>query len=320
MTCQITATECQFTLFECDECASLNEELLALPCDSSPRATLEVAECEEIPGPREYIDALVDVIGELSQEEMHKVVICREVRLLLRSGVSPVELLQMVVSRKRARYEYVFRWAGADAWIGVSPEMLVRKDRERIVVEPLAGTRKGSDSKEKSDRYRDELMRDVKEIEEHETAARMFYENLATVCLPHSVEEIESRGVIDLGYVQHLKSTITGSLQPGIDIFRLLAVIYPPATIWGKPIALSGERIRRYERIERDFFTGSFGFFTLEGDANFALAIRTARMSGDEVRVYAGSGIVKRSDPYREWVETANKMQPFLNKEFVVLP
>ncbi|MCA8127235.1 chorismate-binding protein [Burkholderia multivorans] len=48
------------------------------------------------------------------------------------------------------------------------------------------------------------------------------------------------------------------------------------------------------------------------GDADFALAIRSARVTGCEVRVYAGSGIVKGSDPYREWLETGNKMRPFL--------
>ena len=81
---------------------------------------------------------------------------------------------------------------------------------------------------------------------------------------------------------------------------------------------MSGERIRKYEDIERGFFAGGLGFFTLEDDADFALAIRTARLSGTDLRVYAGSGIVKGSDPYREWVETTNKMAPFLTNEAFV--
>jgi isochorismate synthase EntC len=78
-----------------------------------------------------------------------------------------------------------------------------------------------------------------------------------------------------------------------------------------KPIALSEERVRWRESIERDFFAGGLGFFALGDDANFALAIRTARMAGKEARGYASSGIVKRSDPCREWLETTNKMRPF---------
>ncbi|WP_146122681.1 chorismate-binding protein [Burkholderia multivorans] len=64
---------------------------------------------------------------------------------------------------------------------------------------------------------------------------------------------------------------------------------------------------------ERSFFAGALGLFRpAAGDADFALAIRSARVTGCEVRVYAGSGIVKGSDPYREWLETGNKMRPFL--------
>jgi isochorismate synthase EntC len=318
ITCRITAEECHFSFFESEECNSIENDIVTLSGDLSPKIGLMVARRQEIPECREYIDALVDLIDELSQEATDKVVICREVRLFLREKISPVQLLRIAAAKKNPRYEYVFRWFGADAWIGISPEMLVKKERDRIVVEPLAGTRKGSNDKEKSVRYREELLSDDKEIEEHETAARMFYDHLSAVCLPESIEQVESLNVIDLGYVQHLKSTITGRLQPGKGVFRLLAAIYPPATIWGKPISLSGKRIRKHERIERGFFTGGFGFFTLDDNANFALAIRTARMSGDEVRVYAGSGIVKKSDPYREWRETSNKMQPFLNNEFIV--
>jgi len=319
ITCRVSAEECQFSFFDSKECPYPGGAIVDLPRDISPSSQLRVSRRRDIPECREYIDNLVDLIGELSQEALDKVVICREVRLFHQSELSPVELLQMAASgKKTAHYEYVFRWSGGDAWVGVSPEMLVKKQREKVVVEPLAGTRKGSNFKDKSERYRNELLSDGKEIEEHETAARMFYDNLSSVCIPESIEQLESRGVLDLGYVQHLKSTITGQLRPDINVFHLLAAIYPPATIWGKPVLLSGARIRSHEQIERGFFTGGFGFFTLGDDANFALAIRTARMTGDEVRVYAGSGIVKRSDPYREWLETSNKMQPFLNNEFAV--
>lgn len=318
VTCRITAGECLLSTFADDDDAAVIEGMIGLPRDIQPAQRLRITHRREIPECREYVDELVGLIGGLSQEAEDKVVICREVRLFLQSMISPVELLLMASSGRSPRYRYIFRWSDGDAWVGISPEMLVSKQGRSIVVEPLAGTRKGSDFKDKSERYRQELLSDGKEIEEHETATKMFMDDLASVCEPASIHQLESRDVIDLGYVQHLKSKITATLRPKRNIFHLLAAIYPPATIWGKPIALSGERIRRHERIERGFFTGGLGFFTLDSDANFALAIRTARMTGDEVRVYAGSGIVRRSDPYREWLETSNKMKPFLDNPFTV--
>jgi isochorismate synthase EntC len=271
-----------------------------------------LAERVDVPDAPTYIDSLVAMIGEMSGEARDKVVVGREVRLRMEGDVCPLVLLESVARQQSNRYEYLFRWDGGDAWIGISPETLVRVAGGEVCVEPLAGTRKGSGAADRHSRYRDELLRDAKEIEEHETAARMFEDALGGVCRPGTLTVDHARDVLDLGYVQHLRSKMTGRLREGTDVFGVLAVVYPPATIWGKPVAMCGERLRRFEHIERGFFAGGLGVFRAAGDADFALAIRSARVTGREVRVYAGSGIVKGSDPYREWLETRNKMRPFL--------
>jgi isochorismate synthase EntC len=316
--CRLAARECSFTHFESGDLRDVGARLVTFPYEFSLSANPRVTKRQLIPECREYVDALVGLIRELSGEAEDKVVIGREVRLTLQTKISPILLLRLTAPARGKKYEYVFRWRGGDSWVGVSPETLLIKQGADIVVEPLAGTRKGSDAREKSSRYREELLRDAKETEEHETAARMFHENLSAVCVPGSIQRVESRNVIDLGYVQHLKSTITGTVKPGMNVFGTLSAVYPPATIWGKPIALSGQRIRAYEKIDRGFYTGAFGYFTLDDSAKFALAIRTAKMSGNDIHVYAGSGIVKGSDPYREWLETSLKMSPFLASEFLV--
>lgn len=291
---------------------------LSLNGSFEPAAHPRIAHREEMPPCGQYIDALIDLIEELSAEKMDKVVIARAVRLDLDRDVSPVPMLRLVAAHRRHHYEYVFRWAGGDAWLGISPETLLRKQDGMVIVEPLAGTRKGSESAGKGARYRVELMSDRKEIEEHETAANMFLEDLSDVCVADSIEILESRGVLDLGYVQHLKSKIRGRVKPGKSLFDVVGSVYPPATIWGKPIALSGQRLQRYECIDRGFYAGGLGYFSLADDANFALAIRTARLSGRHLHVYAGSGIVSGSDPYREWLETSNKMAPCVANDFIV--
>ncbi|QXI47556.1 MULTISPECIES: chorismate-binding protein [Pseudomonas] len=267
---------------------------------------------ELIPPCSNYVDNLLDLLGEMATSEADKVVIGREVRLSMSKPVDPLQLLGQIAPRPNPHYEYLFRWDRGPAWIGISPETLIRTDGSKVVVEPLAGTRKGSDEALKRDRYRQELLSDSKELEEHETAAQLFFEQLRQVCRPGSLDVRESRNVIDLGYVQHLKSRIEGELASGMNVFDALAAVYPPATIWGKPLGLSGERIRRFEYIDREFFTGGLGYLTLGSRCNFALAIRTAKVTAAQVHIFAGSGIVKASDPYREWLETSNKMKPYL--------
>lgn len=318
LVCRIDEGEYHFTHFDQAHRFGVNDDLINIPRDFWAVPHLHVLQRQDVPECVDYVHDLVDLLTDLPADGTDKVVLAREVKLSLEHPVAPELLLRIVSPRRNyGNYEYVFRWGDGDAWVGISPETLLRKQQDKVVVEPLAGTRKGSHA-EKSDRYRQELLSDSKEREEHETAADMFYRNLCGVCDPESVRVRESRGVLDLGYVQHLKSVIEGHVRPGINVFDVLAAVYPPATIWGKPLALCGERLRSHEKIERGFYAGGLGFATLGDDANFALAIRTARLSGNDIHVYAGSGIVKGSDPYREWLETSNKMVPFIGNEFVV--
>ncbi|MDH0304198.1 MULTISPECIES: chorismate-binding protein [unclassified Pseudomonas] len=288
------------------------EQAVARLAPRSYPALPAVSSCELIPQCTDYVDNLLDLLKEMSTSEADKVVIGREVRLKMSEAVDPLQLLEQVAPRPNPHYEYLFCWDQGPAWIGISPETLIRTHGSNVVVEPLAGTRKGSSEALKRDRYRQELLSDKKELEEHETAAQLFLEQLQQVCRPGSLDLRESRNVIDLGYVQHLKSRIEGELATGANVFDALAAVYPPATIWGKPLDLSGERIRRFEYIDREFFTGGLGYLTLAGQSNFALAIRTAKVTAAHVHIFAGSGIVKASDPYREWLETSNKMKPYL--------
>jgi isochorismate synthase EntC len=291
---------------------------LAFPYDLAPTAAPRISRREDIPACPEYVENLLGLLADIARGDREKVVICREVKLTLQDPVSPLVLLRQAAQRAGGRYEYVFQWAGGEAWVGLSPETLMRKQGDEVVVEPLAGTRRGSVRADKRDQYRRELLTDAKELEEHDTAARLFHERLSTVCHPSSVVVLESQEVVDFGYVQHLRSRMKATARAGVNVFNVLSAIYPPATIWGHPVPLSGERIRRYEKIRRDFFTGAFGTFSLSDDANFALAIRTAKVAGTAVHVYAGSGIVKGSDPYQEWIETINKMGLFLTNGFMV--
>ncbi|WP_095149058.1 chorismate-binding protein [Pseudomonas sp. Irchel s3a18] len=291
------------------------ERCLARLTPQGPISLPAVQGCELIPQCSDYVDNLLDLLKEMEVSEADKVVIGREVKLQMAAAVDPVQLLQQVAPRPNHHYEYLFRWDDGPAWIGISPETLIRTVGTRVIVEPLAGTRKGSSEAYKRDRYRQELLSDSKELEEHETAAQLFLEQLQGVCQPGSLKLRESKSVIDLGYVQHLKSMIEGELTPGANVFDALAAVYPPATIWGKPLALSGERIRRFEFINREFFTGGLGYLTLSDQCNFALAIRTAKVTPEHVHIFAGSGIVKASDPYREWLETNNKMKPYLEND-----
>ena len=54
-------------------------------------------------------------------------------------------------------------------------------------------------------------------------------------------------------------------------------------------------------------FGGVVGRLDLDGDADLAIAIRTAVIFDGTASVQSGAGIVADSDPHTEYVETRNK-------------
>ena len=260
---------------------------------------------------REYIDNLVNTMEKM-EHDCHKVVLGRKKELQYEQPINPLQLLHQIQKLDKKTYDIYMDWPEIGAWIGVSPETLVVKEGQYVRVEPLAGTRKGSDHQAQAEKYKRELIDSEKENIEHETASDLFFKALSDTCEPGSVIEKESKSILDLGYVQHLKSCIQGTTRPETSIFHILAKIYPPATIWGLPIRQSEALIENFEPFQREFFTGAFGFFNLEDTAHFSLAIRVAKIHGEQASVFAGSGIVQGADPYHEWMETDNKMAPFI--------
>lgn len=184
----------------------------------------------------DYIMNIINLTKEMSNYNFDKTVICRSINIKLESLISPFLLLEYIKFGKKNIYEYVFKFNQKESWIGISPETLVRQNRHQIIVEPLAGTRKGSDSLTNYNYYKEELLTDKKELNEHDTAAMLFLKNLEEVCKKNSLQSLESKSVLDLGYVQHLKSRIVGILERNKNIFDILSAVYPPATIWGNPI------------------------------------------------------------------------------------
>jgi anthranilate synthase component 1 len=108
-------------------------------------------------------------------------------------------------------------------------------------------------------------------------------------------------------HVTHLVSEVAGELRPGVTPFDVLRATFPAGTVSGAPKIRALEVIRELEPIKRNVYAGSIGYIGWHGDADTAIAIRTAVIQDGKLHVQAGAGIVHDSDPGKEWEETMNK-------------
>lgn len=113
-------------------------------------------------------------------------------------------------------------------------------------------------------------------------------------------------------HVQHIVSTVTGSLRDGCDRFDALRSCFPAGTVSGAPKIRAMQIIAETEKARRGLYAGAVGYIGFSGSMDFAIAIRTVLVRDGVASVQVGAGIVADSDPGREWTETENKGRAML--------
>lgn len=191
--------------------------------------------------------------------------------------------------------------------VGSSPEALVKVQGGRVFTHPIAGSRPRGETPERDLELADELLADPKEQAEHLMLVDLARNDLSKVCLAGTVEVTEFMQVERFSHIMHLVSSVEGDLRPdatSIDVFR---ATFPAGTLSGAPKPRALEIIDELEVAQRGVYGGVVGYFGLAGDADLAIAIRTATIVGGVARVQAGAGLVADSDPDLEYEESQNK-------------
>ena len=71
--------------------------------------------------------------------------------------------------------------------------------------------------------------------------------------------------------------------------------------------------IAELEPFDRELFGGIVGWCDAEGNGEWVVTIRCAKLRQNQVRLFAGAGIVPASSPGAEWRETGVKLSTMLN-------
>jgi len=191
--------------------------------------------------------------------------------------------------------------------VGSSPEILVRMENGRIVLRPIAGTRKRGETEAVDHALEEELKRDPKEIAEHIMLVDLGRNDVGRVAKIGSVTVTDLMTVERYSHVMHLVSNVEGDLEDGLDAFDVLAACFPAGTVSGAPKVRAMEIIEELEPARRGPYAGSVGYFSYSGNMDMCITIRTLIMKDGKVSVQAGAGIVADSEPEKEYVETVNK-------------
>ncbi len=208
-------------------------------------------------------------------------------------------------------YMFYFR-SGSFRLIGSSPEMLVKKTKRVAEVRPIAGTRPRGLTEQQDLRYEKQLRSSVKEMAEHLMLVDLGRNDLGRVSDFKSVKVERFAFVERYSHVMHLVSHVQSRLKAGKSAADLLRATFPAGTLSGAPKVRAMQIIDELEPEARGPYGGCLGYFGFDGDMDMCITIRTLMLHKNRIFLQAGAGIVKDSDPGREYEETVNKSRAML--------
>ncbi len=196
--------------------------------------------------------------------------------------------------------------------LSASPERFLQVKGNRVETRPIKGTRPRSDDSEQDAKNANELLSSLKDQAENVMIVDLLRNDIGKSCKTGSVITESLFKLESFANVHHLVSTVKGELMADKTSLDLLRGCFPGGSITGAPKLRAMQIIEELEPNRRGVYCGAIGYIGFDGNMDTNIAIRTAIYSNNEIRFYAGGGIVADSELQKEYMETWDKASSML--------
>ncbi len=290
----------------------MRSRIAALVPRSLPLADPHPSEPSEIRSaapPESYEHAVAHAVEQIRAGEREKVVLAREVRVTRPAAHDSAA----VFGALRSAFPSCFCFCCGSpqgAFLGASPELLVRRSGAGVMTVALAGSTRRSADPAVDDHLGEQLLRSAKDRSEHEIVARRIERLLRS----HSVwvETEEDPVVVKVANIQHLAAPIRAQLAEPLSAIELAGILHPTPAVGGEPRDGAIEAVAALEHLDRGWYAGPVGWMDSTEDGEFCVGLRSALLRDRTAHLYAGAGIVADSDPASELAETELKLDALL--------
>ena len=241
---------------------------------------------------------------------LHKVIVARSEGWQPSGPLEAADLLESLALRYPRCFRFCVQPRGGPAFVGASPERLVKVEDRIVHADALAGTAARALDEAVDEALGDALFASPKERREHQAVVDYLHDRLERM-VPQ-IEAAAEPGLLKLAHVQHLHTPFRGRLgddDAGRGVLELASRVHPTPAVAGVPSADALAWLREHEDLDRGWYAGGVGTVAPRGEGEFCVAIRSALLLPGEVRLYAGAGIVEGSEPARERAETEQKLR-----------
>jgi isochorismate synthase len=285
--------------------AALREGVLPL-VDPHPTGSVRIASTSP---PEDYERAVAAAVERIAAGELEKVVLAREVTVDAPRAHDPAALYGSL--RELFPSCFCFCCGSPEgAFLGASPELLVRRSGSSADTVGLAGSTRRSADPSVDDHLGEKLRTSAKDRSEHEIVVRRIERSLR----PYSVwvEAAPEPGLVKVANIQHLGTPIHAQLAEPRSAVDLAGRLHPTPAVGGEPRDRALVAIAELETLDRGWYAGPVGWMDAAEDGEFCVALRSALLRDRTAHLFAGAGIVADSRPDAELAETELKLGALL--------
>ncbi|MEE4249460.1 MAG: anthranilate synthase component I family protein [Alcanivoracaceae bacterium] len=258
-----------------------------------------------------YMKALQQIRDYLRAGDCYQVNFAR--RFSTRFRGDPLAAWQTLARQHPAPHSSFFRLPNGDCVFGVSPERFVQIRNRRIVSEPIKGSRPRGIDPQQDMALGDSLLGSPKDRAENLMIVDLLRNDLGKVCVAGSVQAAPLFELRKFSNVQHLVSTVSGTLREEVSPLAALLSCFPGGSITGAPKKRAMEIIAELEPVPRGYYCGTQFSLDSEGNLESNILIRTFQTQGDQIYCHGGGGIVIDSDPLQEYQESLFKIEKLMS-------
>jgi isochorismate synthase len=259
--------------------------------------------------PEHYEAAVARAVERIRDGAFEKIVLAREVAVHAPAPHDTAAVFGVLRAGFASCYIYC-AGRGDAAFVGASPELLVRREGLRASTVALAGSTRRSADPAVDAHLGEQLLHSEKDREEQAIVTR----RIARALRPLSVwvAAPDEPAIVRVANIQHLATPIRAQLTHPRSVVELAGRLHPTPAVGGEPHATATPQIPAFEGLDRGWYAGPVGWTDANEDGEFCVALRCALLRGAEARLYAGVGVVRDSDPAAELAETEVKLGALL--------
>ena len=250
-----------------------------------------------------WCDWVNQALARIRQGELTKLVLANETVFGIQGELNGKDFLAASQAKNSGCYHFLWADNAENCFVGSTPERLFARDDRQLFTEALAGTSPVSDNPSENNERANWLLNDEKNLNENWLVVEDISQNIS-----HLVEQITVDDVAlkSLRKVQHLIRKMQANLTALCTDADLLKAIHPTAAVSGLPQQQAKKALAEIETFDRRWYAGTLGVMS-QHLSEFCVTIRSAFIEENQVRVFAGAGIVEGSQPVEEWLEIERK-------------